>query len=162
MSTPAERLVAPRVVILDFGGVCTFSPWELRVVARLPSTQPDTVVSDPTRPECRDAVARLRSAGLVVAILSNELDRAWAGSMPILSEVDFVISCSDNGILKPDRRAYARALLVTRARPEEVLFVDDEPDNIAGAEALGIESVLFDTGQPQRSWEEIVRRVQST
>lgn len=161
MSTPAEGSVAPRVVILDFGGVCTFSPLELRGGAQSPSTSPGTIVPDPTRPECRDAVARLRSAGLVVAILSNELDRAWVGSMPILSEVDFVVSCSDNGILKPDRRAYERVLLVTRARPEEVLFVDDEPDNIAGAEALGIESVLFDTGQPQRSWEEIVRRVQS-
>jgi putative hydrolase of the HAD superfamily len=46
---------------------------------------------------------------------------------------------------KPDPRAYKRALALIGARPEECLFVDDTPLNLAAARDLGIHSILLTT-----------------
>ena len=148
-----------RVLLLDYGGVCTPSTREF-IAAQDQDGCPSLVAAqDATRPECRSVVARARAAGICVAILSNEIDRSWAASVPLLAEVDHIIACSDNGLLKPDRRAYQRALMVTGSSADQVLFVDDEPDNVAGARAVGIEALLFDVDRAADCWAEIADRV---
>lgn len=57
------------------------------------------------------------------------------------------------GALKPDRRFYEQAMSRFGLSPDRCLFVDDRPENIEGAEALGIRSVLYT--EPQ----ETIRRV---
>lgn len=104
-------------------------------------------------------MAQARAAGICVAILSNEIDGSWAASVALLAEVDHIIACSDNGLLKPDRRAYQRALMVTGSSADQVLFVDDEPENVAGARAVGIEALLFDVDRAADCWAEIAERV---
>ena len=42
------------------------------------------------------------------------------------------------GACKPDRRFYEAGLAALGARPQEVLFVDDREENVAGARALGV------------------------
>ncbi len=147
------------MLLLDYGGVCTLSAREC--VAAHDGDGGSSTVSEQgaTRPECRSVVAKARAAGVCVAILSNEIDRSWATSVPLLDEVDHIIACSDNGLLKPDRRAYQRALMVTGASADQVLFVDDEPVNVAGARAVGIEAMLFDVDRAADCWAEIAQRV---
>jgi len=148
------------VLLLDYGGVCTPSPEEF--VAALGQDQDFSPVAihDITRPECHSVVTQARTAGICVAILSNEINPKWADSVELLASVDHIIACSDNGVLKPDRRAYQRALMLTDSSAEQVLFVDDEPDNVAGARAVGIEALLFDTDRAADCWAEIAQRLE--
>lgn len=120
------------LVILDFGGVC--------------------VVADGTRDlAASDLVEDARNDGIVVAVLSNELDDRTVTDEPVLQAVDHVVACN-TGIQKPDRRAFQRVLLLTGAAAEHTLVVDDSTDNVRGAEAAGITALRFDTGDRARSW----------
>ena len=44
---------------------------------------------------------------------------------------------------KPEEKIYRALLDRYGLAPEETVFLDDNPDNIAGAERLGIRTVLF-------------------
>ena len=60
---------------------------------------------------------------------------------------EFFSSCY-TGHRKPDPAAYRAALDITRHAPEETLFLDDRPENIAAAESLGIRSLrVIDPGR---------------
>ena len=136
------------LLLLDYGGVCTPSHDEY-----LAGT------ANEVRPECLAVVSAARDAGVVVAILSNELASEWIERNPVLREADHVISCSDNRIYKPDRRAYQRVLLVTGASADRTLYVDDEPDNIAGASGVGMETMHFDPVDAAGGWSRIASRL---
>ena len=53
-----------------------------------------------------------------------------------------MFSC-DLKLAKPDPECFRAALAVLRAGPADVIFLDDRPDNVAGAAALGIRSAHF-------------------
>ncbi len=133
-----------RLLILDFDGVCTPSAAEHGC---------DEVVRElATRPEADDVVADAQRRGIVVAVLSNELDPAWIDELELLQTVDHVVNCADNRVFKPDRRAFQRCTLLTGARADETLVVDDQPDNVAVAQSLGMMAVLFDPSDAATSW----------
>jgi putative hydrolase of the HAD superfamily len=50
------------------------------------------------------------------------------------------------GLRKPDAPIYRRALDILGTPPGRVLFIDDRPENVAGAESVGIKGVRF-TGE---------------
>ncbi len=54
----------------------------------------------------------------------------------------FVLS-HEVGAMKPDARIFLAALEKTRARPEDVLFVDDQEVNVQAARSLGIDAFQF-------------------
>jgi len=47
------------------------------------------------------------------------------------------------GVLKPDARIYRIALERLGVPAGEALFVDDRPENVAGAEAVGMRGLVF-------------------
>lgn len=49
------------------------------------------------------------------------------------------------GATKPSRRIYERALALTQARPEHSVFIDDRPENVETAHALGMRTIRFTT-----------------
>ncbi len=55
---------------------------------------------------------------------------------------DYVLSYQV-GCIKPDPEIYQLALKKAQADPEECVFIDDRPENIAAAEDLGIRTILF-------------------
>ncbi len=138
----AERV---ELLILDFAGVCTPSAAEL-----IASGAPASAIT--IRPECESLVAQAQSAGVTVAILSNEISRDWIKDVPLLATVDHLVACSDNNIFKPDRRAFQRCLLLTGATAERTVVVDDTVDNITVAASLGMSTVLFDGSDPDAGW----------
>ncbi|WP_345945175.1 HAD-IA family hydrolase [Streptomyces albus subsp. chlorinus] len=84
-----------------------------------------------------DAVAALRGRA-ATAFVSN----AWPDARPQLSEVlpaadEAVLSC-EVGFAKPDPRIYTYTLELLGAAPGDALFVDDVPENVAAARALGM------------------------
>lgn len=79
------------------------------------------------------------------AIISNASD-ALLDSLEnygIASEFDLIVGSAYEGILKPDPAIYELTLARLGRRPEETVFIDDAPANIAAASSLGMNTILF-------------------
>ena len=50
-------------------------------------------------------------------------------------------------MLKPDPEIYHHVLDTLKIEPKETIFVDDLPENIQGAEAIGIRCILFENAE---------------
>jgi putative hydrolase of the HAD superfamily len=62
----------------------------------------------------------------------------------LLDEFDAFFSSCYLGLRKPDRRIYQVALDVLQRDPEEVVFIDDRPENVAAAVSLGIRGIRYE------------------
>ena len=115
------------------------------------------------RESARRTVAAARAAGMRVGILSNELELYWGrpfmDRLDVLRDVDVLVDATHTHILKPDPRAYALALEALGARPQRVLFVDDQLRNVEGARRLGIEAVHFDVAAADACFASVRRRL---
>jgi putative hydrolase of the HAD superfamily len=108
------------------------------------------------RPEAREAIASAKAEGHALAILSNELDLFYGADfrekLPFLADFDVIVDATYTGILKPDPRAYAECLDQLQLPAEACVFVDDQPRNVAGAEAIGLHAIRFDVTDPGASY----------
>jgi putative hydrolase of the HAD superfamily len=98
----------------------------------------------------------LRQRGLQLGLLTNnvkEFGEAWRSTFPI-ELVDEIVDSSDVGLRKPEPEIYDVACQRLGIRPEQAVFVDDNPDNVAAARAFGMEAVHFGAN-PWRSLEEL-------
>jgi len=70
----------------------------------------------------------------------EHIDRRWK-----VSELfDHLVLSHEVKALKPHEKIYREVLNVTGRRPSSCFFVDDIPENIAGAQRLGFDAVLFE------------------
>jgi len=83
--------------------------------------------------------------GLKTGVISNAWDglRAYMQEQGFLAPFDEIIVSAEVGIVKPDPRIYHFALQKLGVQPGEAIFVDDMPENIAAANALGMKGVHF-------------------
>jgi putative hydrolase of the HAD superfamily len=121
-------------------------------VQRARGAEPSAVI----RPEAVATINAVKAAGMKLAVLSNELDlfygTGFRGKLPLLSQFDLIIDATHTGILKPDPRAYLACTQALELAPAQCVFVDDQPRNVAGADALGLLTVQFDVRDPKRSY----------
>ena len=96
------------------------------------------------RPEVYQLLAALPDE-LVVGLLSNNYPviSSYLRAEGSFDRFDAAVFSNEEGVKKPDPRAFELALERMGLAPEEVLFVDDNPDNIAAAERLGFKTHLF-------------------
>jgi len=85
-----------------------------------------------------DALRRLRSRGLALAVVSN-----WdVGLHEHLSHLglrfDAVVTSAESGIRKPDPRIFALVLERLRVAPERALHIGDDPIDERAAKAAGL------------------------
>jgi putative hydrolase of the HAD superfamily len=59
--------------------------------------------------------------------------------------VDEIIISAEEGIAKPDPRIFRIAAERLGVRPQEAVFVDDRPENVQGARAVGMRGIQFET-----------------
>lgn len=88
--------------------------------------------------------ARTLSSRAGTAILSNSADGAREEEERrfAFSEVlDPICYSHEQGVNKPHRDAYLQALRLMDAQPAQVLFIDDRPSSVDGAEAVDIRAV---------------------
>lgn len=108
------------------------------------------------RPQALAAIAKARAAGCALAVLSNELDLFYGadfrGRLPVLQQFDLIVDATHTGILKPDARAYRAVSDALGLAPEQLVFVDDQLRNVAGAQRLGWQTVHFDVRTPSASF----------
>ncbi|MFD3004310.1 HAD-IA family hydrolase [Thermus tengchongensis] len=92
----------------------------------------------------------LKAQGLKVGVLSNTLPSlreslAYHGLAPYVD--GFFASCA-LGVAKPDPRAFLLALEALGLAPEETLYLDDDPENVAAARRLGLRAELYEIRAP--------------
>ena len=91
-----------------------------------------------------DIVRDVKKSGKKLYLLSNFNQRLRTEPYPILSEFDALVISGEINKVKPDRAIYDYLLNTYALNPEECIFIDDNPANIAMAESLGITGYLFD------------------
>lgn len=89
----------------------------------------------------------LRTAGLSVGILTNLTTRVQLRKLAHLGideQVDLLLTSEETGREKPASDVFTLALARLDCRPGEVLMVGDDPEaDVAGANAIGIDTALF-------------------
>ncbi len=97
----------------------------------------------------------LRAAGLRTGILSNlprTLGERLRGEAGFLDHFDQVTFSYELGFIKPEAPIYRHVIEGLGVEPAEALFLDDRPENVEGALAVGIQAEVFN------SWEEFLDR----
>lgn len=96
--------------------------------------------------EAEEALRRLRDQGLRLVCVSN-----WDCSLPRVLErlglaelLDGVVTSATAGARKPDPRIFGPALELAGCEPAEAIHVGDSRDDVAAAEAAGVEPLLID------------------
>jgi putative hydrolase of the HAD superfamily len=96
---------------------------------------------------------QLRAAGYRTAILSNlprPLGEELRATPGFLDHFDHVTFSYELGKVKPQPEIYLDAIQGLGVEPSEALFLDDRPDNVEGALAVGMPALLYST------WEDFV------
>lgn len=121
---------------------------EIAELSRLDSTSWMTL-----QPGTVELITELAAAGQRLALLSNApADVAEAvQALPVAGYFEhLVFSCALKSA-KPDPECFQATLALLGAEPGDVVFLDDRPENVAGAAALGIRSVHFTDAQAARA-----------
>ncbi len=94
-------------------------------------------------PEMLALIAELGQQGQRLALLSNApSDLVGHASAVLNGLVPELLFSSDLGHAKPDPRIFELTLERLNAAGDEVVFVDDNPDNVAAARAAGMRAIL--------------------
>ncbi|MEO8089173.1 MAG: HAD-IA family hydrolase [Gemmatimonadales bacterium] len=103
------------------------------------------------RERTREALARLRAAGIRLGIVSNS-DGRVEQALTVAGLRDYFDVVVDSGLVgveKPDPAIFRTALDALGVAPEEALYVGDLYEvDVLGARAAGIEAVLFTPSRP--------------
>jgi putative hydrolase of the HAD superfamily len=101
-------------------------------------------------PELADYFSSLRPR-YRTALLSN----SWVGArreeearFHFAAMTDLIVYSHESGCAKPDPRIFALTCERLGVQPEETVFLDDVPANVAAAQASGLRAILF-TGTAQ-------------
>lgn len=90
---------------------------------------------------------RLKAAGFRTSILSNVPREQWLHVARFyetwLAHCDELTLSFEVGVAKPDERIYRLCLDNLGVKPREALFLDDRPDNVNAAAALGLHAVRY-------------------
>ncbi|QAR48196.1 glucose-1-phosphatase [Kosakonia cowanii] len=98
------------------------------------------------RPDVIDIMHKLRAKGDRVVVLSNTNrlhTTFWPEQYPeIRAAADHIYLSQEMGMRKPESIIYQQVLTQEGFSAEDAVFFDDNAENIAGAERVGITSIL--------------------
>lgn len=101
--------------------------------------------SDLRNDELVDYIAKQHESGIKTAILSNfslEL-KDFLDQQALFPHFDQVAISADMGVMKPAVQAYQVVLDMLDLPAANCVFIDDLPPNIDGAQAIGLQGVVF-------------------
>jgi putative hydrolase of the HAD superfamily len=105
------------------------------------------------RPGARSLINDAKAAGVKVGIHTNDLttfhDAEWLDRMTILREFEVMVDGRTDDVYKPDPEAYRLMVERMGMSAEDIVFIDDQPMNIAGAESVGMVCVHLDPTNPE-------------
>ena len=95
----------------------------------------------------RKIIERLKKQGFKLGLLSVH-GKEWieysSAKFDYHKLFDVVLYSFEIAVSKPDRKAYEIMIEKLGVKPEECMFVDDSPENLVPAKALGMKAVLFE------------------
>jgi putative hydrolase of the HAD superfamily len=95
------------------------------------------------RPGALEVLDELRRGGYrlgLISVCSEEVPQLWEGT-ELASRIDEAVFSCSVGVAKPDPRIYRLAAERLGVEPGACLFVDDQPDFVAGAREAGMDAV---------------------
>jgi putative hydrolase of the HAD superfamily len=96
-------------------------------------------------PDVAQTLATLRASGLQIGLITNGSVRMQGRKLECLalsSMFDTILISDAEGVSKPDRRIFHRALDRLHASPARTVFVGDHPEvDVAGARAAGLRAI---------------------
>lgn len=153
--TTAKIGFAPETVLPALRGEITPQEWVAAIAEGLAGLLEDetaawelgsALLESPFRAD-ETVVALLRRARIrvPVVLVSNAMLglEADLDSLGLSDLADDVVNSARVGIAKPDPRILELAAARVRVRPERCLFVDDSPENVEAAAALGMRAVRY-------------------
>src|SRR5256885_1372479 len=99
-------------------------------------------------------LSELKDRGTPVYALSNWSAEPFAPQrrrFPFLSWFDGIVVSGHEGVIKPDPRIFELLLSRYSLKPEQAVFIDDNPANAAAASALGIHGIAYRSPDQLRS-----------
>ena len=96
-------------------------------------------------PGMEDLVRRLKQAGYGIYLLSNasRSQPSYWQEVPVSRLFDGTLISCDLGAVKPMHEIYEAFTEKFALKPEECVFIDDAPINVAGAVARGWHGIVF-------------------
>ena len=102
-------------------------------------------------PKVRGTLVRLKEKNLALGIVTDAPRlQAWLrlSEMNLSEFFDVVVALEDTGKLKPSKLPFKQAIKKMKLKPEEILFVGDNPEkDIRGAKNVGMKTALAEYGQ---------------
>ncbi len=102
-------------------------------------------------PHVRETLVKLKGQGLKLGIVSDAPRlQAWLrlAEMNLVEFFDVVVALEDTGRKKPHKMPFRQAIRKLDVKPQEVLFVGDDPQrDIKGAKSVGMLTALAAYGQ---------------
>ncbi|MBQ3104277.1 MAG: HAD family phosphatase [Lachnospiraceae bacterium] len=96
-------------------------------------------------PGAEEFCLSMKESGYGIYVLSNACDRFY-DYFPQYFDLQMfngIMVSSDVHMIKPEKKIYEHFLSVFGLKAEECLFIDDRPENVKGAETVGIAGVVF-------------------
>lgn len=125
-----------------WGAVCGTAPDE-RLLRRL--VELDTRSWLRLDPDVLAVLDGFHTAGIPVSLLSNA-PRALAAALvgnPALDRFAHLLFSAELDLVKPDPRIFAVAADRLGAPASDIVFVDDRPENVRAAAAVGMHAVVY-------------------
>ena len=99
-------------------------------------------------PGVLDLISRLHG-NYKLAVLSNSPPGLtnWLADWNVLNFFDVVFCSGDEGIAKPDSKAFELTLERLGLKPDEAVFIDDTREHVEAARKLGLHGILFTTAE---------------
>jgi 2-haloacid dehalogenase len=91
---------------------------------------------------------RLSRQGVPLYAITNYSTEKWIETQtrfPFFGHFRDIVVSGDEKMLKPDAAIFRLCLQRNGLEPEACVFIDDVPHNVAGAAAVGIDGILFET-----------------
>ena len=124
------------------------------LMLRLAETVPE-LMFDPAALSLMDDARR---AGCRVGILSNDaygfMGRAFFEERPEFTLAHVFVDSTDVGARKPDPAAYLAAADALAVPPERIVFLDDTPACVDGADAVGMVGIAVDPFDRQPAFDQ--------
>ena len=103
-----------------------------------------------------ETLKRLKEAGFLLAIVTDtavplHTKLAWFERGGFGDVWDSVISSKELGTQKPDQRIFNAALKQLGVTIEQAVFVGHSPEELDGAQAMGMKTVAFNYGEQAKA-----------
>ena len=105
-------------------------------------------------PETVALMEDVKKAGYILGILSNMPHNflAWARkNIPVFSLPHISLFSCEVNLIKPEKAIYEKIISMAGVKPEELVFFDDNRENVESAVSMGIKAFLWkDPGNARR------------